>query len=69
MHIVPPVVFALKQVVEEGMTNMLPAIRELSVSGSLSVGPVREAIERFVTARGVLALEWPSAIGVTVLRP
>ena len=52
IHIVPPVALALKQVIEEGMTDvLLPAIRELSVSGSLSVGPVREAIERFVTAR------------------
>lgn len=51
---------------------MLPAIRELSVSGSLSAGPVRETIERFVTARGVPAFrdfEWPSAIGITVPWP
>ena len=52
MHTVPPVAFALKQVIEEGMTDVLPAIRELSVSESLSAGPVRKAIEQFVTTRG-----------------
>jgi hypothetical protein len=66
MHIVPP---ALKQVIEEEMTDMLPVIRELSVSGSLPAEPVREAIERFVTARGVPAFEWLSDIGVTVPWP
>jgi hypothetical protein len=51
------------------MTDVLPAIREISVSGSLLAGPVREAIERFITARGVPAFEWPPAIGVTVPWP
>ncbi|KAN0118585.1 hypothetical protein V8E52_005008 [Russula decolorans] len=53
MHIVPPIAFALKQVIGEGMTDVLPAIQELSVAGSLSAGPVREAIERFVAVRGL----------------
>jgi hypothetical protein len=53
MDVVPPVAFALKQVIEEGMTVVLPAIQELSVSRSLSAGPVREAIEQFVAARGL----------------
>ena len=53
MHVVPPVAFALKQVIEEGMTDVLPAIQELSVSESLSAGPVREAIEQFVAVRGL----------------
>jgi hypothetical protein len=58
MHIVPPVAFALKQVIEEGMTDvLLLAIQELSVTGSLSAGPVREAVERFVAARGLPAFE------------
>ena len=35
MHIVPPVAFALKQVIEEGITDVLPAIQKLFVSGSL----------------------------------
>jgi hypothetical protein len=56
-QIVPPVAFALKQVIEEGMTDVLPAIRKLSVSGPLPAGPDREAIERFVTARGLPAFE------------
>ena len=53
MRIVP---HALKQVIEEGMTGLLPVIRDTAVSGSLSGGPVREVTERFVTARGVPAI-------------
>ncbi len=60
MHVVPPVAFALKQVIEEGMTDVLPAIQELSVSRSLSAGPVREAIEQFVAARGLSVFETPA---------
>jgi len=59
-HIVPPVAFGLKQVIEEGMTDVLPAIQKLSVSRSLPAGPVREAIERFVAARGLPAFEKPA---------
>ena len=61
MCIVPPVAFALKQVIEEGRTDVLPAIQNLSVSPgrSLRAGPVREAIEQFVTARSFKALEEP----------
>ena len=55
MGFVPPVALALKQVIDEGMTDVLPAIQELTVSGSLSAGPVREAIEEFATARGLSA--------------
>ena len=57
MGFVPPVAFALKQVVEERMTGVLPAIQELTVSDSLSAGPVREAIEQFATARGLSVFE------------
>ena len=57
MHIVQPVAFALKQVVEEGMTDVLPAIQKISVVRSLPVGPVREAIEQFAAARGLTAFE------------
>ena len=32
MHIAPPVAFGLKQAIEEEVTDVLPAIRELSVS-------------------------------------
>jgi hypothetical protein len=60
MHIVPPVAFALKKAIEEGMTNVLPAIQELTVSRFLSAGPVREAIEEFVTARGLSVFETPA---------
>jgi hypothetical protein len=56
-HIAQPVAFALKQVIEEGMTDVLPAIQELSVFRSLSAGPVREAIEQFVAARGLSVVE------------
>lgn len=57
MHIGPPVAFVLKQVTEEEMTDVLPAIQELSVSSSLPAGPVREVIEQFVAARGLPAFE------------
>ena len=57
MEFVIPVAFALKQVIEEGMTGVLPAIQELTVSRSLSAGPVREAIEQFVAARGLSVFE------------
>ncbi|KAF8491234.1 hypothetical protein F5888DRAFT_1637760 [Russula emetica] len=60
MHIVPPIASALKHVIEEGMTDVLPAIQELSVYKSLSAGPVREAIEQFVTARGLSVFETPA---------
>ena len=60
MRIVPA--FALKQVVEEGMTDVLPALQELSVSESLPAGPVLEAIEQFVTARrGLSVFETPAS--------
>ena len=55
MEIAPPIAFALKQVIDEGMTDVLPALQELTVCGSLSPGPVREAIEQFLTARGLPA--------------
>ncbi len=54
VHAVCAVAFTLKQVIEEGMTDVLPAIQSLSVSTPLSAGPVREGIEQFVTARGLL---------------
>jgi hypothetical protein len=57
MHIVRPVVFVLKRVIEEGMTDVLPAIQKLSVSGSLPAGSVQEAMEQFVAARGLPTLE------------
>jgi len=53
MEFVPPIAFTLKQVIEEGMTDVLPAIQRLSVTRPLSAGPVREGIEQFVTARGL----------------
>ncbi len=53
MEFVPPITFTLKQVIEEGMTDVLPAIQRLSVTRPLSAGPVREGIEQFVTARGL----------------
>ena len=57
VNIVIPVAFALRRVIEEGMTGVLPAIQELTVSRSPSIGPVREAIEQFVTARGPFVFE------------
>ena len=63
MVFVPGVAFGLKQVIEEGMTDVLPAIQKLSLFKSLSAGPVREAIEQFVTARGLSAFETPGSAG------
>ena len=62
MQVVPPVAFALKQAIEEGMTDVLPAIQELSgyVSGSLPAGPIRESIEQFAAARGLSVIETPA---------
>jgi hypothetical protein len=57
MPIVPPIAFVLKRVIEEGMTDVLPAIQKLFVSGPLPAGPVREAIQQFVAARGFPAFE------------
>lgn len=90
MHIAPPVAFGLKQAIEEEVTVVLPAIRELSVSDDpatllcflrshrhyrqralrrpLTAEPIREAIERFVTAR-VPAFESPSVINIGVTVP
>jgi hypothetical protein len=59
MDVVRPVAFALKQVIDEGITDVLPAIQELSVLRSLSAGPVLEAIEQFVVARGLSGFETP----------
>jgi hypothetical protein len=60
MEFVPPVAFTLKQVIEEGMTDVLPAIQRLSVSTPLSAGPIRDGIEEFVTARGLSDSEMAS---------
>jgi hypothetical protein len=60
MDVVPPVAFALKQAIEEGIPDVLPAIQELSISRSLSAGPVLEAIEQFVAARGLSGFETPA---------
>ena len=59
MCIAAPVAFVLKQVMEEGMTDVLPVIQELSMLEFLPAGPVREAIEQFVAARGLSAFEPP----------
>jgi hypothetical protein len=63
MYVVPPIAFALKQVIEKGVTDVLPAVQELSIFRSLSAGPVREAIEQFVAARGLSVFETPAFSG------
>ena len=63
MCFVPPVAFALKQAMEEGITGVLPAIQKLTVCGSLPAGPVREAIEQFVTGRGLTVFKTPASSG------
>ena len=64
---IAPVAFALEHVIEQGMTDVLPAIQELTVSTvssrSLPEEPVREAIEQFVTARGLSVFETFGSFG------
>ncbi|KAI0266895.1 hypothetical protein BGY98DRAFT_1028752 [Russula aff. rugulosa BPL654] len=49
-----PVAYTLKTVVKERITEMFPAIRELSIGGHLPSRPVLMAIEEFATTRGLL---------------
>jgi hypothetical protein len=63
MHIVPPIAFMLKQIIDEGMTDVLPAIQKLFVATSVPAGPVREAIGQFVAARGLPDFEKPASSG------
>ena len=48
-----PVTHALREVVEERITEMFPAIRELSIGEQLPSEPILRAIEKFATARGL----------------
>ena len=59
MDVVPPVAFTLKNVIEKGITGVLPVIQDLSVLRPPSAGPVLEAIEQFVTARGLSGFGTP----------
>jgi len=58
-RLVPPVAFRLKQIIEEEMTDVLPALQNLSICRPTSFpsGPIREAIEQFIAARGLPAFE------------
>jgi hypothetical protein len=48
-----PVAYTLKEVVKERITEMFPAIRELSIGEHLPSRPIVRAIEKFATARGL----------------
>ena len=49
-----PVADTLKEVVKEGITEILPEIRWLSIGEHLPSGPILRAIEKFATTRGLL---------------
>jgi hypothetical protein len=49
-----PVAYTLKVVVKERITEILPAIRELSIGEHLPSSPIPMAIEKFATARGLV---------------
>ena len=53
-NILTPVAYTLKKVVKERITDVFPAIQELSLGEDLPSGPVLRAIEKFATARGLL---------------
>jgi hypothetical protein len=48
-----PVAYMLKEAVKERITDIFPAIRELSTGEHLPSGPILRAIEEFATARGL----------------
>jgi F-box-like len=48
-----PVAYTLKEVVKERITEIFPAIRELSIGQQLPSGSILRAIEKFATARGL----------------
>ncbi|KAI0270093.1 hypothetical protein BGY98DRAFT_1012074, partial [Russula aff. rugulosa BPL654] len=48
-----PIASTLKEVVKERMTEIFPAIRELSIGEHLPSMPILRAIEKFATARGL----------------
>ena len=47
LHVVP----ALEELVGDGATDVLPALRNLFLEGHQLPGPVREALEKFITER------------------
>ena len=53
-EILTPVAYTLKKVVKERITDVFPAIQELSIGEDLPSGPVLRAVEEFATARGLL---------------
>lgn len=52
-NILTPVAYTLKEVAKERITEIFPAIQELSVGEHLPSRPVIRAIEKFATARGL----------------
>jgi hypothetical protein len=50
---VTPVAYTLKEVVNERITEIFPAIRELSIGEHLPSSPILMAIEKFARARGL----------------
>jgi hypothetical protein len=47
----PRVVPALKELIGEGVTEVLPALQTLFLEEPLSSGPVQKTVEQFVAAR------------------
>jgi F-box-like len=52
-NILTPIAYTLKEVVEERITEIFPAIQEVSIGEQLPSGPILRAIEEFATARGL----------------
>jgi hypothetical protein len=52
-HSLTPVAYTLKEVIKERITEVFPAIRDLSIGEDWPSGPILGAIEKFATARGL----------------
>jgi hypothetical protein len=50
-HFVPRIAFALEGIVQERVTEVLPALQTLFLEDPVPLGPVQEAIGQFVAAR------------------
>ena len=53
-NILTPVAYTLKKLAKERITEVFPAIQDLSIGEHLPSGPVLRAVEEFATARGLL---------------
>src|SRR5258708_24060534 len=67
-ELTPSIAPALQELVGERVTEVLPALQSLFLSGSHPSGPVRKAIRKFVTARQlaghpIIVSRWDGEIG------